>query len=113
MIQISVPDYNDSITEVELDGVTYFLRFSWNSEAQMWVMSIENAYNDVIVAGIAIVPDTPLLSGYRSLAVPAGELVAVSPDGGNAIGRDALPSGDVAFIYVEADEVQGYVDGTL
>ncbi|CAB3637394.1 hypothetical protein CEY09_14885 [Achromobacter marplatensis] len=105
MIQIPIPDVNDSLTEVELDGVTYFLRLSWNSEAELWALSIENAYNELIVAGIAVVPGSPLLAGYRHLTVPAGEMVALAPDRRDTISRDALPSGEVALIYVDAQEV--------
>lgn len=105
MIRISVLDANDSLTEVELDGITYFLRLSWNSEAELWALSIENAYNEVIVAGIAVVPDTPLLGAYRHLDVPAGELVALAPDRRNTVGREPLIAGDVVLIYVDAEEV--------
>lgn len=105
MIVIPVPDANDSLTEVELDGITYFLRLSWNSEAELWSMAIENAYNEVIVAGICVVPDTPLLAGYRHLAVPAGELVALAPDRRDTVSRAALPAGEVALVYVNAEEV--------
>ncbi|EJO31671.1 phage baseplate plug family protein [Achromobacter marplatensis] len=105
MIQIPIADVNDSLAEVELDGVTYFLRLSWNSEAELWALSIENAYNELIVAGIAVVPGSPLLAGYRHLTVPAGEMVALAPDRRDTISRDALPSGEVALIYVDAQEV--------
>ncbi|NMK48056.1 hypothetical protein [Achromobacter sp. Bel] len=105
MVQIPIPDANDSLTEVELDGATYFLRLSWNSEAEFWALSIENAYNELIVAGIAVVPGSPLLAAYRHLTVPAGELVALAPDRRDVISRGALPSGEVALIYVDAQEV--------
>ena len=105
MIQIQVLDANDSLTEVELDGVTYFLGLGWNSEFEAWAMSIENAYNEVVVAGIALVPDTPLLAQYRHLPVPAGELIALAPDRRNTISRAALPSGEVGLMYVSVEEV--------
>ncbi|MDQ6213320.1 phage baseplate plug family protein [Achromobacter insolitus] len=105
MIEIPVLDANDSLTEIELDGTTYFLRLSWNSEAELWALSIENAYNEVIVAGIAVVPDTPLLALYRHLAVPAGELVALAPDRREIVSRAALPAGEVALIYIGEEEL--------
>jgi len=110
MLRIPVIDANDSLTEVELEGVTYFLQLSWNSEAELWTLSIENAYNEVIVAGIAVLPDRPLLAQYRHLAVPAGELIALAPDRRDAISREALPAGEVALIYAESTEV---ADGTF
>ena len=105
MIVIPVLDANDSLTEIELDGATYFVRLSWNSEAELWALSIENAYNELIVAGICVVPDTPLLAGYRQLDVPAGELVALAPDRRNTVSRAALPAGEVALLYVNAEEI--------
>jgi len=105
MIVIPVLDANDSLTEVELDGVTYFLHLSWNSEAELWTLAIENAYNEIIVGGIAIVPDTPLLGGYRHLAVPSGDLVALSPDRRDTVSRAALPSAEVSLIYVNAEQI--------
>lgn len=102
---IPVLDANDSLTEVELDGVTYFLHLAWNSEAELWVLAVENAYNEVIVSGVAVVPDTPLLGAYRHLPVPAGDLVALAPDRRDAVSRAALPAGDVALIYVDAEEI--------
>ena len=105
MIVIPVLDANDSLTEIELDGATYFVRLSWNSEAELWALSIENAYNELIVAGICVVPDTPLLAGDRHLDVPAGELVALAPDRRNTVSRAALPAGEVALLYVNAEEI--------
>ncbi|WP_313378009.1 phage baseplate plug family protein [Achromobacter insolitus] len=105
MQKIPVIDANDSLTEVELEGMTYFLQLSWNSEAGQWTLSIENAYNEIIVAGIAVMPDRPLLAWYRHLAVPPGELVALAPDRRNTISREALPAGQVVLIYVESAEV--------
>jgi hypothetical protein len=110
MFKIPVLDANDSLTEIVLDEETYFLHLSWNSEGELWTLSIENAYNDVVVSGIVVVPDTPLLQRYRHLHMPAGDLVAVTPDLRDTIGREALPSGDVALVYITAEEL---ANGTL
>ncbi|MBB2918337.1 phage baseplate plug family protein [Cupriavidus alkaliphilus] len=106
MQTIRVLDTNDSLTEVVLDERTFFLHLSWNSEAELWSLAIENAYNELIIAGIALVPDTPLLDRFRYLPVPAGELLVLTPDGRDSISREALPAGDVALVYIEADEVK-------
>ena len=105
MLTIPVIDANDSLTEVELEGRTYFLHLSWNSEAELWVLGVENANNEVIIAGIALVPDTPLLAQYRHLDLPPGDMVALAPDRRDTISREALPAGDVALIYATAEEV--------
>jgi hypothetical protein len=106
MLTIPVLDANDSLTEVVLDERTFFLHLAWNSEAELWALSIENAYNELIIAGIAVVPDSALVDRFRHLPVPAGELMAITPDGRDTISRPALPSGDVALVYIEAAELK-------
>lgn len=110
MITIPVIDANDSLTEVELEGRTYFLRLSWNSEAELWGLSVENANNEIIIAGIALVANTPLLDQYRHLDLPPGDFVALAPDGQESITRENLPDGDVVLVYVTAEEI---ADATL
>jgi len=111
MLTIPIIDANDSLTEVELEGRTFFLRLSWNSEARLWTLEVQNAQNELLVAGIAVVPDYPLLAQYRHLDLPPGDLVALTPDRRDTISREALPSGDVALVYVDSNEVID--DGTL
>lgn len=105
MIQISVVDQNDSLTEVDLDGETYFVHLAWNSEGGSWTLGVENANKDTIVEGIAVVPDFPLLGRYRVAGMPAGEILAVAPDRRDTISRSDLPSGVVALVYVTQAEV--------
>jgi hypothetical protein len=39
------------------------------------------------------------------LDVPAGELVALAPDRRDTVSRAALPAGEVALLYVNAEEI--------
>lgn len=106
MIQIPVPDENDSISEIDIDGETYFFHFAWNETASFWTLSIENANKESLASGIRIVPDYPLLSQIQRPYLPQGEILAITPDRRNSIGRSDLPSGRVAIIYATADEVR-------
>src|SRR4029079_317582 len=111
---IPVLDANDSLTEVVLTGETFFLHLGWNTESASWTLGINNALNEAVVEGIALVTDTPLLERYRaSMHVPAGELVALTPDQRNSISRTALPLGIVALMYYEPDEVEALKNGTI
>jgi hypothetical protein len=104
---IPIIDANDSLTEVVLTGETFFLHLSWNTESASWTLGINNAKNEAVVAGIALVTDYPLLERYRTaLPVPAGELVALTPDQRNSVSRTALPLGIVALMYYEPEEVE-------
>lgn len=105
MIKIPVIDANDSIIEVELEGQTYFVRMSWNSEGEIWVLTMEDYAHTVLVAGVVVVPGVSLLDMFRHLGVPPGELWAVLMDDTRAtIGRTDFATEDAALIYVEEDE---------
>lgn len=100
-VRIPFSDQNDFIVEAELDEMTCFLHLAWNDDEAMWTLSLENAENDVILSGIRLVSDWPLLGRFRHLAVPKGELVAVSLDG-QPIGRQSFTDGTAELVYLPA-----------
>ena len=101
MIKIPFADQNDFIVEAELDEMTCFLHLAWNDDDAMWTLSLENAGNDVILSGIRLVSDWPMLGRFRHLAVPKGELVVVSLDGEH-IGRQSFTDGSAELVYLPA-----------
>jgi hypothetical protein len=105
MITIPCKDYNDFVVEAELDEVTYFVRLSWNSHAQAWFLSLENANNDLLLSGVRIVTNALLLSQYHHLEIPGGELIAVAVDDRTEIGRNDLINGQVELVYMSSDEL--------
>lgn len=105
MIQIPLIDVNDQLVEVELDSETYFLHIGWNSEAAGWFLEIENYNRETIVAGIAMLSNSPMLATYRYRDVPAGELLVTMMDDTVSPGRDAFATGAASLIYLTAAEV--------
>lgn len=105
MLNIPVLDANDSILEADFEGVSYFVRMSWNSEGEFWTLTLEDYAHNVIVAGVAVVPDTPLLAMFRHLGTPAGEIWAVLlNETRQTIGRSDFVTGDAALVYIEEGE---------
>ena len=105
MIDIPILDANDSIVEVDFEGDAYFVRMSWNSEGEFWAMTLEDYAHNVLVAGVLVVPDTPLLGMFRHLGTPPGEVWAVlMDDTRQTIGRQDFVLGDAALVYIEEDE---------
>jgi hypothetical protein len=101
MISIPVLDANDSLIEVEFDGEVFFLRMSWNSEGEFWVLGLEDYAHNDILAGILVVPDTPMLPMFRHLPVPRGELYAVLMDETRAnLLRTDFADGSAGLVYV-------------
>ena len=105
MIEIRVIDANDSVQEVALDGDVFFLRMSWTSEGEFWSLGVEDFDRTVVLAGIRVVPDSPLLEMFRHLAVPKGELYAVLMDEtrGDFVRSDFV-TGTAHLVYVEEGE---------
>jgi hypothetical protein len=91
-----------------LEGVTFYLTFSYNQRCQVWYLSIADAENVDIYNGMKLVCGVPLLVNCADPRQPAGVLVVVSstadssPPGLN----DLLPgSGRCALFYVTSDWV--------
>lgn len=104
MIEINVPNHNDSLLEVELDDEVFFLHFSWNSTGEFWTLSIENAYNDELVSCLRMLPNRPLLPFVRAADLPLGELVVVREDNLESVGREDFANGKASLIYVGIDD---------
>ena len=62
---IQVPEYNDSFSRVVLNGKEYLIRFSYNYEGNYWTFGIYDGNRSPYVAGIKIVPNSPLNFFYR------------------------------------------------
>jgi hypothetical protein len=105
MILIPVIDANDSQIEVVLDGDTYFLRMSWNSEGEFWVMSLEDYRNNLVLGGVLVVPDVPLLQLFRHLSLPRGQLWCVLLDDmRGTLRRTDFADGSAELVYVAEGE---------
>lgn len=101
MIRLNMVDQNDFIIEADLEGVTYFLRFSWNSEAGIWVMHVENSLNEAILSGLVLAPNVGLSRGFHYLGMPPGEFVAYTDDRTKQrIGRDDFITEKAIMYYV-------------
>lgn len=104
MLELSFPDHNDFITEVLLDGQTYFLYLGWNSEWQQWEFGVENARNERIIAGIPVTPFSDLLGAYRRLPVPQGAFMVLL-ESRETLKRQSFVSGLATLIYITAEEL--------
>lgn len=70
-------DLEDYEQEVELSGVSYLLRFTWNFREEFWYLTISDVDGNVIAGNIKIVIGKPLLDEVPGTAKPAGNLLAL------------------------------------
>lgn len=66
---------------VDLSGEDFTIRMRWNARVSRWVLDLSDAAGALVVAGIALVVDKPLLWWCRSDRRPQGELVVVDTEG--------------------------------
>lgn len=98
-------DANDYVLEIELEGDGYFLRMSWNSEGEFWVLGVQDYARTTIIAGIKVVPNVPLLAMFHHLALPRGEIYAVlMDDTRQEFLREDFVDGSATMVYLEEGE---------
>ncbi len=72
-------DLSNYEVEVDLDQVTYRLRFKFNSRDEAWYMSVLDANGVILRAGIKLVSDWEILRLWRDTNVrPAGEIITLN-----------------------------------
>lgn len=109
MMQIKLPDLNDFVVSVTLDGTLYKLHFSW-SDRVGWSMGIKDGNDRAVLYGIRCVPNYPLLFRYRRPTLPPGELICSLPDNKqDRIERDDFVTGKAMLVYVPEVEVNAAI----
>lgn len=102
-IIIEVPDLNDSISRVVLNGNAYQIRFTWNETGGYWKFGLYDTQSEPIVVGAKIVPRFPLNVFYGVTKLPDGIFGVMTKL--ERIGRDDFKNGNASFVFcpVEID----------
>lgn len=103
MIYITVPDMNDSISNIALDGVNYKIRFTYNEKYDFWSFGILSEDGKNIVSMTKIVPGFPLLYAYTNDKLPRGVFGCISDT--DKVGRNSFINNEAQFAYITQSEV--------
>lgn len=101
-LSIEVPDRNDSLTRIVLDGKVYFLRFTWNMRGDFWTFGLYDALEQPIVLALKVVPNCVLNLYVTHLDLPNGAFIALTTE--DRIGRKDFQEGKAEFIYMTANQ---------
>lgn len=112
MIEILIPDENDSIISVNLESKAYSLHFKWNSAGEFWSFGITDDNENVIVESIKIVPSYPLTEIFKNPSFPPGEFIAVSDDSNTKLQRESFIDGSASFVYIEESELNAIFESS-
>ncbi len=102
IVEISVPDLNDSFSSVVLDGIQYLIRFTWNDTARRWSFGLFTIQKIPLTQGIKIVPRFPLNLQIVDDNFPSGVFGVYSE--AETIGRDDFLTGRAVFAYIPAKQ---------
>ena len=107
MYYIKVPDMNDSMSAISIDGVSYFLRFTYNSEYDYWSFGLYDRDKEPIIAMTKIVPNFPTLVYYNSADIPDGTFGCLyyGDEKDAHVGREAFNDLTAEFVYIPNSEV--------
>lgn len=103
MIYITVPDENDSMSQLTIDETDYNIRFTYNESYDYWSFGLYDSDEEPVIAMTRIVPNFPLFHFYSGGSLPDGVFGCLSDT--EKVGREAFNDGTAEFIYIPADEM--------
>ncbi len=98
-------DANDITFLATLDGIQYRLRLCWNDRGGFWTLSIRTPAGSSLLEGVKVVPNYTLLKPYHRPGIPPGELLVITADTMQAVGRQDFADGRATLVYATEDEV--------
>ena len=105
MLYIQVPDMNDSVSTLSIDGIEYGLRFTYNEKYDYWSFGLYDENGDPIIAMTRIVPNFPIFHYYTYTNIPDGIFGCLSDI--DTVGRNAFNDLTAEFVYIPLVELEG------
>lgn len=99
-IIIEVPDMNDSVSRIVLNGKQYLIRFTYNDTGGYWFFGLYDSLGNAIRIGNKIVPQLPLNLFWGTDDMPAGAFGVLTDL--EKIGRNDFLNDKAKFIFVPA-----------
>lgn len=103
MLYIKVPDMNDSMSTLTIDGQEYVLRFTYNEKYDYWSFGLYDTARDPILSMVRIVPNFPIFHFYTGTGIPDGVFGCLSDL--DTVGRDAFKDKTAEFVYIPNAEL--------
>jgi len=92
-------------TPVVLDSLLLTLALVWNELGKFWTLDIKDPLGDLLVAGIVLVPNQPLLQRYPAVAALVGEFVVAERTAGAYQVRENMGTDVVLLWFPPGEEV--------
>lgn len=103
MIYIKVPDMNDSMSNISIDGKEYVIRFTYNERNDYWSFGLYDIHKNPIIAMTRIVPNFPIFHYYTDTDIPDGTFGCISDS--ETVGRQSFNNKTAEFVFIPNSEV--------
>lgn len=100
---IDVPDMNDSVSRIVLNGTAYYIRFTYNDTEDRWRFGLYDDQMIAIIQGVKIVPGFPLNLFKGRDDIPFGVFGCMSS--ADTVGRNDFVDGKARFVFCPVAEV--------
>lgn len=98
---IEVPDMNDSLSRLVLNGTFYQIRFTYNDTNDYWTFGLYDDQDSPVALGIKIVPGMVLNMFLGRIELPKGVFGVLTEL--DRIGRYDFVNGKAQFVFVPAE----------
>lgn len=105
MLYIKVPDRNDSMSSLSIDGREYLIRFTYNEKYDYWSFGLYQGNQEPIIAMTRIVPNFPIFHFYTDVSLPDGIFGCLSDL--ETVGRQSFNQQTAEFVYIPNAELEG------
>ena len=106
-IIIPIRDNPNHTFTIELEAVIYKLGFLYNTVGDFWVLDIWDEDDVLLIAGIRIVANYPLLFSHVNSTLPPGDFYCEIADIKALINRSSFSSGAAKLLYLTQEEIEG------
>lgn len=80
MIQLPAPTSTWNTYTVVLDGTQFRLEYQWNSREEHWTLNLRDIDDNLLCAGLKLVPWLGLLRNHPQAVLPLGDLLLVDEE---------------------------------
>lgn len=107
MFVLEMSNANSQALEATLDDIVYYIVINWNESGQAWEMGVRNSAYRLLLTGVRMVPEFPLLRQFKYAEIPPGELVIhdYTLTKSQRVPRDGFQLGRYQLVYYTAEDL--------
>ena len=83
MLRIDITNDGESWNTVDLNGAIVILVLKHNYHLECWYLDIYDSNNNLLLAGLMLVPNIDILAPYQQLKLTLGSLVLIEKNAGD------------------------------